>query len=517
MAGLFDKTIVGKIFNFDKIEAKDPIINRKAFIEPENRDGAVVIEATPQPSGGVLAYNYNIDPNIRNSKDLINQYRMLSMNYEVDRGIEEIVNEAIVTQSDGDQLAKLGMDSCKFSQSIKDKIVEQFNYILQLYKFEYFGDDMFRQWYIDGRQAYHMLIDEKMKTISELRRLDVRYLEKIRLVTKEQVQGIDVVTGYNEYFVYRPGMDDASTSRYYLGKSSTTEIQIPIQAIVYAHSGLKNIDGSIISFLHKTIKPANILRSIEDAAVIYRISRAPERRIFYVGTGNMPKGKAEQYVQGLMNKFKNKITYDTKTGALRTAYDSQSMLEDYWVPRAGSDKSTEITTLKGAENLNEIEDILYFQRGLYNSMSVPPSRFDLQGTDKYSVSKPTEVTRDELKFAKFIKKLQRRFSPIILEPLKMQCILKGICTAQEWDDQSNNIKVIFNTDSYFDELKKSEILLNRVDLYAAMEKFIGTAYSADYVWKYALNMTDEEIETEGKKILAELASGHPRYKRNEQF
>ena len=517
MAGLFDGTILGKVFNFDKIEEKDPIINRKAFIEPENRDGAIVIEATPQASGGLVAYNYNIDPNIKNSKDLINQYRMLSMNYEVDRGIEEIINEAIVTQDDGDQLVKLEMDGTTLSESIKEKIIEQFNYILHLYQFEYYGDEMFRQWYIDGRQAYHMLTDEKLKSIVELRKLDVRYLEKIRVVTKKQEQGVDVVTGYNEYFVYRPGFNDAETSRYFLNKSATTEIQIPIQSIVYAHSGLKNIDGSIISYLHKTIKPANILRSIEDAAVIYRLSRAPERRIFYVDTGNMPKGKAEQYVQGMMNKFKNKITYDTKTGSLRTAYDSQSMLEDFWIPRREGSKGTEISTLPGAQNLGQIEDILYFQRALYNSMSVPPSRFDIDQNDKYSVTKPQELTRDELKFSKFIRKLQRRFSPILLEPLKMQCILKGICTAEEWDLQSNNIKVIFNTDSYYEELKKTEMLLDRIDLYGQMEKYIGTAYSADYCWRYALNMTAEEIAAQSKLIEDELASGHPRYKRNEQF
>jgi len=514
---MFENTIIGKILNFDKIESKDPIINRKSFVEPENRDGAIVVEASPQPSGGLVAYNYNIDPNIKNTKDLINQYRTLSMMSEVDRAIEEITQEAIVVQSEADHLVHLNLDFTKFSDAIKEKICNQFDYVLHLYNFNYFGEEMFRQWYIDGRQAYHIITDEKLKAITELRKLDIRYLEKVRIVVKEKQQGIDVITGYNEYFVYRPGYMDAETSRYFLNRGQQQDIQIPIQSIVFAHSGLKNIDGSLISYLHKTIKPANILRSIEDAAVIYRISRAPERRIFYIDTGTMPKGKAEQYVQGIMNKFKNKITYDTRTGALRTAYDSQSMLEDFWVPRREGSKGTEITTIPGAKNLGEIEDILYFQRALYESMNVPPGRFQLDQNDKYSVSKPQELNRDELKFNKFIRKLQRKFSTILLEPLKMQCILQGILTAQEWDAQSNNIRCIFNTDSYYEELKRVEILINRMDLYTAMTKGIGTAFSNEYVWRNVLNMTDEEIESEGNKILEEQASGHPRYKINEQF
>ena len=515
---MFKDTIIGKILNFDKIEAKDPIINHSSFVEPENRDGAIVIDGQAGIGSGHFAHNYNIDPLIRNTKELIHQYRNLSFMFEVDRAIEEIVNDAIVIQSDSDNLVKLGLDKITdWNQKIKDKIVDEFEYIINLYSFDYRADQMFREWYIDGRAAYHIITDDKTKTILELRKLDVRYLDKVRVVRKKQVRGIDVITGYDEYFVYRPSVDDPDTNRYFLNRARTADIQIPIQAVVFAHSGLKNVDGSLVSYLHKSIKPANILKSIEDAAVIYRISRAPERRIFYIDTGNLSKGKAEQYVQGIMTKFKNKITYDTKTGALKTSYDTQSILEDFWLPRKDGNRGTEITTLPNGKNLGEIEDILYFRHALYSSMNVPVGRFDLNSNDKYSVSKPSELDRDELRFNKFIRKLQKKFSPILLEPLKMQCILKGICTAAEWDKQSNNIKLLFNTDSYYEEIKRGEIMLNRLDIFNAMKPGIGSAYSAQFAWQTSFNMTDEEVETQGVKILEEQASGHPRYKKDEQF
>lgn len=500
------------MFSFNKLQEMEPIIHNDSFAEPENPDSAIVVDQLPN-AGGISSYGYCVDPQIRNTKDQINQYRRLANMFEVNRGIQEVVNDAIVCQSDSDPLVKLIMETAEFSDTIKDDIYKVFQDILRLYNFDYKAEDMFRSWYIDSRIAYHKIADDSGKIV-ELRRLDPRFLEKVRIIKKKTTpQGIEIITGYDEYFVYKPMPDDTTAGRYYINRSPTYEIKIPTQAIVFSHSNLYDEFGNIISYLHKSIKPANQLKALEDAAVIYRIARAPERRIFYVDVGNLPKGKAEQHVKNIMNRFKNKMVYDPRTGAMKNGYDSQSMLEDFWLPRKDGSKSTEVTTLPGGQNLGNIEDIKYFRDALYSSMDVPISRFDLERESQYSIGKPSEITREELRFSKHINKLQRKFSDIILEPLKTQVIAMKICTSEEWDHECNNIRVKFNTDSYFEELKETEMYQSRVDLAASMEPLVGKYISYEHVMRHALKMTDEEIKYEGDKILEEDRSGHPRYKR----
>lgn len=509
-------SIIGNWFGFNKLEENEPVIHNTSFAEPENIDAAVVVETYPN-SGGVQSFAYHIDPVIKNTKDQINQYRALSNVYECSRAVEEIVNDGIVCQADSDPLVKLILESTNLSDAVKQMIYKEFDYILRLYNFEYRAEDMFRSWYIDSRIAYHKIVDEKTGKLKELRRLDPRYLEKVRFVRKAQKNGAEVIVGYDEYFVYKPQPDDANASRYYLNRSPSYEIRIPPQAIVFSHSGLYDENGNIISYLHQSIKPINSLKALEEAALIYRIARAPERRVFYVDVGNLPKAKAEQYVKNVMSRFKNKIVFDSKTGKLRTNYDSQSILEDYWLPRKEGSKSTEVTTLPGGQNLGNIEDIKYFRDAAYSSLHVPVSRFDLERESQYSIGKPSEITREELRFSKFINKLQRKFSDVLLEPLKTQVVASKICTSEEWDAEANGIKIFFNTDSYYEELKEAEILQSRVDLALAMEPLVGRAFPLEYVLRHAFKMTDEEIKSTGDKILKEQRDGHPRYRKPDSY
>ncbi len=511
---------ISNIFNFGKLEENEPLVHQQSFVEPENIDAAITIDDIGMPNaGGIYAYGYSlVDPILRNTKDAIDQYRRLSNVFEVNRGIDEIVNEAIVCQADTDFLVKLGLDSTGFSAEVKAQIYDAFKDILRLYNFDNRAEDMFRQWYIDGRIAFHKIVDGTGQIV-ELRRLDPRFLEKVRIIKKQTLkQGVEIVTGHDEYFIYRPILDDSQYTRYYNQRSPKNyEIRIPTQAIVFSHSNKYDENGNIISYIHQSIKPANQLKALEDAAVVYRLARAPERRIFYVDVGNLPKGKAEQHVKNIMNRFKNKVVYDPNSGKMKTGYDAQSMLEDYWLPRKEGSKSTEVTTLPGGMNLGNIEDIKYFRDNLYMSMHVPVSRFDLERESNYQFSKPSEITREELRFGKFISKLQRKFSNVILEPLKTQVIAKKICTSDEWDYEINNIRIVFNTDSYYEEIKEQEIIQGRVDLASSMKDGIGVYWSYDYVMHHALKMTDEEIETEGKKILQESRSGHPRFKQQSDY
>ena len=504
------------MFGFNKLQSLEPVEHHQSFAEPENIDAAVTIDSPPN-SGGVYAYGYSVDPVIKNTKDQINQYRVLSNIFEVNRAIEEVVNEAIVCQSDTDPIVRLNLDSTAFSESVKQEMYKEFQHILRMYNFDWRAEDIFRQWFIDSRCAFHKIVDAKGKIV-ELRRLDPRYLEKVRIIKKTRnKQAVEIISGYEEYFVYKPQPDDYQSTRYYVNRAQNFEIKIPTQAIVFSHSNLYDEAGNIISYLHKTIKPANQLKSLEDAAVVYRLARAPERRVFYVDVGNLPKGKAEQHVKQLMNRFKNKIIYDQNTGKVKTGYDTQSMLEDYWLPRKEGNKATEIQQLQGAMNLSQIEDIKYFREQLYMSMNVPVSRFDLEKDDKYSFSKPSEITREEMRFGKFINKLQRKFSDILLEPLKTQILASKICTAEDWEFELNNIRISYNTDSYYEEIKEQEILQGRIDLAQSMKDGIGSFWSNEYVMRHALKMTDEEIKYEGDKILEEQRSGHPRFKQQQDY
>ena len=473
-----------------------------AIVAPENIDAATDIEVE-QHSGSHAIYGFNFVPEIKDTKNQIDLYRKTARIPEVRRGVEEIVNQAIVPRTDAESIVELDLEKTDFSDGIKKKIQKEFETILQLYNFNYRAEDMFNDWYVDSRIAYHKMYDSSSKAkqtegIKELRRLDVRYLEKIRIINKKTLaSGHEVILGTKEYYKYKPEDQDTRYTTVMRGG----EVQIPVEAVVFAHSHLYDeCRKNIISYIHDAIKPANSLKMLEDAAVIYRLARAPERRVFYVDVGNMPKTKAEQYIKNIMNRFKNKIVYDSTTGSIKNKYDTQSILEDYWLPRREGSKGTQVETLPGGASLGQIEELQYFKKNLYESLRVPFSRFDNENQGTFDLGKPTEVTRDELRFARLVTKLQKLFSAVFDDVLKTQVLLKNIITADEWEANKNNVVYTFNTDTYYEEIKENEILQGRVDLANSLQDFVGKYFSHDDVQRDEFKFSDEQIETKKKQI-----------------
>ena len=366
--------------------------------------------------------------------------------------------------------------------------MEEFESVLQLLNFEQKGHDIFRRWYVDGRIYYHKVIDQKnpRKGIQELRYIEPKKIRKVKQTKKGMKRGtsIELVQKVDEYFLYNHnGL-----------KTGTTEgIKISPDSIAYCPSGLIDQNrGHVLSYLHKAIKPVNQLRMIEDSLVIYRISRAPERRIFYIDVGNLPKIKAEQYLKDVMNRYRNKLVYDASTGEIRDDRNHMSMLEDFWLPRREGGRGTEITTLPGGSNLGEIDDIEYFKKKLYRSLNVPISRLEAEAG--FSLGRSTEITRDELKFTKFVQRLRKKFTPLFTDILKTQLILKGVITLEDWKGMHQHIQYNFLQDGHFAELKKAELLEDRINALGNIESYIGTFYSKRWVQKNVLNLTDAEID-----------------------
>ena len=455
-------------------------------------DGSTVIN-TGVNAGGYYGMVMDLEGVIKNENDLIRRYREVSQYSDCDGAIEDIVNEAIVAD-ENKKPVEITLDEVKVSEPIKKKIREEFGNILDLLKFDERAHETFRTWYIDGRLYYQILINqESIKDgIVELRFIDPRKVRRIKNIKKEKqgATGIEVVKEIEEYYLYN---DKGITEQ------TTQGVKLALDSVVYCPSGYVDQNtGMMMSYLHKAIKPVNQLKMIEDALVIYRISRAPERRIFYIDVGNLPKLKAEQYVSDIMNKFRNKIVYDATTGETRDDRRHLSMMEDFWMPRREGGKGTEITTLPGGQNLGEIQDIEYFQQKLYHSLNVPISR--LQQQQGFSIGRSTEISRDEVKFNKFIVRLRKKFSMLFSHALRVQLIAKNIIKPEEWDDIVSKIKYDYLEDNHYSELKDAEILTQRVQILQQLDPFVGKYYSQAWIRKNVLRLDDEDIEQIEKEI-----------------
>jgi hypothetical protein len=425
------------------------------------------------------------------------------MQPELETAIDEIVNEAIVND-DSESGVELDTDELKQPENIKKKIREEFDYVLKLLDFGNMGHELFRRWYTDGRLFYHVIIDDKSpaKGIQELRYIDPRRIRKIREIqkAKDTVSGMEIIKNMKEYYLYN--------ERGMIGAHSNLGTKIAIDAVVNVNSGLMDSKRAmVLSYLHKAIKPLNQLRMVEDATVIYRLSRAPERRVFYIDVGNMPTIKAEQYLRDVMAKYRNKLVYDSSTGEIKDDRKHLSMLEDFWLPRREGGKGTEITTLPGGMNLGELEDVKYFEKKLYKALGVPISR--LEQSQGFSLGRSTEITRDELKFTKFVNRLRNKFSTLFDELLKLQLVLKKICTEEEWKEFKENIWYDFKKDNNFTELKEAELLQNRITTLQLVDPYVGRYYSMAWVRKNVLQMDDDEIEEILQQIEEEKAANTP--------
>tara|TARA_B100000497_G_scaffold16193_1_gene18767 strand:- start:479 stop:2002 length:1524 start_codon:yes stop_codon:yes gene_type:complete len=456
-----------------------------AFTAPSTDDGTFDVVS----GGGHYASILDMDGREKNDLDLIRRYRDIAQQPECDSAIEDIVNEAIVSD-ERDQSVSVSLDRLDLSPKIKSKIREEFNEVLRLMDFNAKGHDIFRRWYVDGRLYYHKVIDTKSprKGMQEVRYVDPRKIKKVREQRKEKDQktGLDMVKAIEDFYLYNEkGLDGAA--------GTSSGVKITSDSIAYCPSGLVDMHkGTVLSHLNKAIKPVNQLRMIEDALVVYRISRAPERRIFYIDVGNLPKMKAEAYLKDVMNRYRNKMVYDARTGEIRDDRNHMSMLEDFWLPRREGGRGTEITTLPGGSNLGEIDDITYFQKKLYRSLNVPVSR--LAEESGFQIGRSDNITRDELKFTKFVQRLRKKFAVLFSDLLKTQLVLKGVIAVEEWDSIKERIQYDFLQDGYFTELKNAEILRERLDMLGQIESYVGTYYSKEYVRKHILRMNDDTIE-----------------------
>jgi len=493
-----------KLFGFT-IGARDVVQKEKpeqaSFTLPSAAqldDGAVTV--TQNAYYGTYV---DLEGSVRNEIELITRYREMSNHPECQMAIDEIVNEAI-THDESGRVVDIVLNNLKQPESIKKKIIEEFNTITKLLNFSNLADDLFKRWYIDGRMFYHIVVnDENPKEgIKELRYIDPRKIRKVREIKKDRDPrtGAMVIVSTAEYYVF----NDRGTTTQTFTANVGQGLRISPDSIVNINSGLMDAKNTfVISYLHKAIKPLNQLRMIEDAIVIYRISRAPERRVFYIDVGNLPRGKAEQYLRDIMIKYRNKLVYDANTGELRDERKHMSMLEDFWLPRREGGKGTEITTLPAGQNLGELEDVKYFQKKLLQSLNVPYSRLESQEGGLAGLGRSQEVTRDELKFAKFVVRLRNKFSQLFDDLLRTQLVLKGICTREEWDEFKEQIYYDFRKDNNFTELREAELLQNRLQMVQLVDPFVGRYFSNKYVKEKILMMTEEEIDQMDEQIAEE--------------
>ncbi len=479
-------------------------------VPPNNQDGSEHYVST-----GFFGSYVDIEGVYKTENDLIRRYRSMALYPETDSAIEDIVNEAIVSDTD-DSPVEIELSNLNASDNIKKKVREEFKYILELLDFDKKAHEIFRNWYIDGRLYYNKVIDQKRPQdgIQELRYVDAAKMKYVRQVKKEGKDSLQAAQkqyssnethGYNfpeieEYFIYTPG-----TGGQY-GGNPGKGVRMTRDSVTYCTSGLVDRNkGTTLSWLHKAIKPLNQLMMIEDALVIYRLSRAPERRIFYIDVGNLPKVKAEQYLRDVMQRYRNKLVYDANTGEIRDDKKFMSMMEDFWLPRREGGRGTEITTLPGGQNLGEITDINYFQKKLYRALNVPESR--LQGDTGFSMGRSSEILRDEIKFSKFVGRMRKRFSSMFSDMLKTQLLLKNVITPEDWEYMADHIQYDFLYDNHFAELKEAELLTERFNLLATAEPYIGKYYSQEYVRRKILRQTDGEIIEMDQQIKKEIESG----------
>ena len=468
----------------------------QSFTVPTADDGTTTVSA-----GGYFGSYLDMEGGAKNEEELIRRYREIAIYPEVDTAIDDIVNEAIVAD-ERDQAVSLSLDNLNLSQKIKTKIRDEFDEILKLLQFEEKGHDIFKRWYIDGRVYYHKVIDpEKPRLgLTELRYIDPRKIRKVREIKKQRSNknGVEMTQAVNEWYVYNEkGMTTPN---------SNMGIKITTDAISYCTSGVIDQNKNVVlSYLHKAIKPVNQLRMIEDAVVIYRIVRAPERRIFYIDVGNLPKVKAEQYLKDVMNRYRNKLVYDASTGEMRDDRKHMSMLEDFWLPRREGGRGTEITTLPGGQNLGEIQDVQYFQKRVYKALHVPISR--MEQDNGFNLGRSAEITRDEVKFTKFVQRLRKRFTGLFHDLLKTQLVLKQIISIDDWDKLKQHIQYDFLQDGHFAELKNSEMLRERINLANELTPYVGKYFSVEYLRKNVLRQSDEEIAEIDSQIANEVQTG----------
>jgi len=481
-----------KIFGYtiEKAEVPQTV---KSFVAPTDDGGVETIRA-----GGYYGTYLDIDGIANNEIELIRKYREIAGQADIDTAIDDIVNDSIANLDDEPPVT-INLDDVKFSASIKKDIQTEFEYILRMLDFNLRAQDYFRHWYIDGRLYFHKVIDtaKPKDGIADVRYIDPRKIKKMREIIREKdvTTGVEFIKDIKEYFVYNdrglvPGKIFQPAGQ--AGLSTGGAMRIEKDAICFVPSGLKDMDRNMpLSYLHKAIRPANQLRMMENAAVIYRITRAPERRVFYVDVGNLPKIKAEQYLKGIMNQYRNKVVYDSNTGEIRDDKKFMSMLEDFWLPRREGGRGTQIETLPGGQGLGEMGDIEYFQTKLYQSLNVPISR--LQQVTGLNFGRAAEINRDEWKFAKFVAKLRRRFALLFDDLLKTQLILKGIITDEDWLSIKDQIQYKYATDAFYTESKEQQIMQSRLEILTAAAPFIGTLYSKQYIQKEILKLSDDEI------------------------
>ena len=480
-----------KLFGFEITRAKD---NKaiKSIVPPRDDDGAGYVTATS--AGSHYGHYINMDGD--DSKDqaqLILKYRGSAHQPEADAAIEDIVNEAITAAENKPSIA-LNLDNVPVSATVKKTMVEEFENIFNMLNFKELGHDIFRRWYIDGRIYHHLIVDESNPSagIQEIRYIDTVKIRKVKQVKKKKdpISGATLVDKVNEFYIYqeKPG-------------SQASGVKLTLDSVSYCTSGLLDEHRKkIISYLHKALKPITQLRMMEDSLVIYRLARAPERRMFYIDVGNLPRGKAEQYMKDIMAKYRNKLVYDAKTGEIRDDRKHMSMLEDFWLPRREGGRGTEISTLPGGENLGQIEDIIYFQKRLYRSLNVPMNR--LEQEQQFSLGRATEISRDELKFQKFIDRLRNRFANLFYDILKKQLILKNVITEDDWNSWKNKVTVDFLRDNHFAELKEAELLREKIQSLDQISQYVGEYFSKEWVQKNVLLFDDEQIDNMNKEIAA---------------
>ena len=471
-------------------------------------------------SSGFYGQYVDIEGVYKSEADLIRRYREMALHPECDSAIEDVVNEAIVSDLN-DSPVEIDLSNLPASDKLKDIIREEFKYIKEIMDFDKKCHEIFRNWYIDGRIYYHKVIDfdkpsEGIKEVRYIDALKIKYIRKLKKDNKDAfgAQYRNIVNGKNqvdfsnqeveEFYMYDPNVGSSQNATYRV--SDVNNVKIAKDAIVYVTSGLVDRNKqTVLSFLHKAIKALNQLRMIEDSLVIYRLSRAPERRIFYIDVGNLPKIKAEQYLRDVMNRYRNKLVYDASTGEIRDDRKYMAMLEDFWLPRREGGRGTEITTLPGGQNLGELADIEYFQQKLYDSLGVPPTR--LAAESGFNLGRSSEILRDELKFTRFVGRLRKRFSQIFIDLLKTQLILKNIVSLEDWEVLSDHIQFDYVYDNHFSDLKKNELMNDKLGVVAAMDPYLGRYFSAEYVRKEILGQTDSEIKEINAQMKKEIKDG----------
>ena len=486
------------LFGFEIKRKKDTSQEKlQSIVPPTDQDGAGYVTAAGAHYGTYV--NLGGEDHAKDNLQNIRQYRAVATHPEVDAAIEDIVNESVIS-GEGESSISLTMDKVEgLSESLKKQINEEFDNVVSMLNFNDLGHDIFRRWYVDGRIYHHLVVDEKnLKLgIQEIRPVDATKIRKVKEVKKKKdpVTGASLIDNVNEFYIYqeKPG-------------GTNQGVKLSTDSISYVTSGLLDVDRKrVVSHLHKALKPINQLRMMEDSLVIYRLARAPERRIFYIDVGNLPRGKAETYMKDIMARYRNKLVYDADTGKIRDDRKHMSMLEDFWLPRREGGRGTEISTLPGGENLGQIDDIVYFQKRLYRSLNVPINRLEQEA--QFSLGRSTEISRDEVKFQKFVDRLRNRFGMLFTEILKKQLIMKGLITEEDWDQWKNDISIDYIRDNHFTELKDAELLANRLQTLDQVQQYVGEFFSKEYVMKNILMLDDDGMKQMKDQIAKETQAG----------